>query len=157
MNEFEKSDNLGRNQFCKDFNKYYHIKETDQYAHTDLSLTACSTQKTYSVEIKVRTYCVEELTGSTMIEKTKVDYFKQLNRENCNQCLLYHNYDPRSSWISFDMSGRINYNCDLDKVYCKELPRTSVGDQQSRYKEIYYLHFQQNMYINDRICVCGNS
>lgn len=157
MNNFQYDDLQGRNQFKQDFNKYYIIKDTTEYASTDVQLTACTNSTiTYEVEIKKRNYNIDVLSASTMIEATKLNYFRQLHKNNPEICLIYFNY-YNDGYIAFDMSNRLNYGVNLDRKGQKLLPHyTSIcGDMVM--KDINYLSYTSNIYVKDKMCIYSSS
>ncbi len=153
MNQFQSDDQIGREMFKKEFGKYYHMQDTNDYDHTDIMLTACTNGCRYNAEIKKRNYFIEDLSGSTMLEKTKLDYYRQQYRQECTRCLTYFNYYSNGSWISFDMTGRIAYNEGLNRVYIIQLPATTSIDTGIRDKEVIMLSYTNNMYVQDKICL----
>lgn len=156
MNNFQYDDLQGRMKFKEDFGKYYIIQDTDHFDSTDVHLTACTTCQAYTTEIKKRSYDMEVLSASTIIEKTKLDAFRQIHKEHPERCLTYFNY-YNGGWISFDITNRLNYMVDLDHRGKKMLPRTTSGNNELVEKDVLYLCYTSNMYVKDKMCVCSAS
>jgi hypothetical protein len=151
MNNFETDDLKGRNKFKQEFGKYYRFTDTDEFDHTDIVMTACTNNIRYNAEIKKRNYDIEEISGSTLLEKIKLDAFKQAYREDNQTCLIYFNYYNNDSWIAYDMTGRIKYNEGINKIYKKDLPSTTSVSGYDKEKEVLYLCFTTNMYVCDKM------
>lgn len=159
MNNFQYDDLQGRNKFKQDFNKYYIIKDTSEFDITDVQMTACTnstnnsaTSITYEVEIKKRNYNIDVLSASTMIEATKLNYFRQLHKEEPNKCLIYFNY-YNDGWIAFDITNRLNYGVNLDRKGQKLLPNHTSICSDMVMKDINYLSYTNNIYVKDKMCV----
>lgn len=157
MNQFETDDQNGRQKFKKDFQKFYHIEDTQEFDHTDMLMTAYTTNKVYNVELKKRCYPIQELSGSTILEKTKLQAFREALRRDKDRQIIYFNYYLNGDWIAFDLTGRIKYNEGLQKTGIRELPCTSSIDTGSRDKEVVYLYYVNNMYVQDRIHINNNN
>ena len=151
MNNFKKDDAIGRVRFKSDFNDYFMMEDTSKYAHTDIMMTGRSKNICYSTEIKNRSYCLQDISGSTYLEETKLDAFRQQYNEDNDRCLIYFNYYP-DGWIAFDMSNRIRYDEGLDNQINIQLPKTSSINKGLRNKEIISICHTSNMYVQDKMC-----
>jgi hypothetical protein len=151
MNQFTKDDLLGRIQFKKEFKNYYIFQDTGEYDHTDLMLTACTKNTCYNIELKKRNYPIEDLSGSTILEKTKLDAFREAYREDPSRCLIYFNYYLTGSWIAFDMTDRIKYGVGLDSTGTMMLPSNTSACGELVNKEVVYLAYCQDIFRQDKI------
>lgn len=150
MNDFEQDDLIGRERFKKDFGHHYRFQDTDEYNHTDLYMTACTSGCRYSTEIKNRYYSIDEIGDSSILEKIKLDAFKELHRQDKDICLIYFNYYT-DGWVAFDMSGRITYLEGLDRQGKMELPATTSVDNGIKEKDVIYLYRINNIYVQDKM------
>ena len=151
MNNFQKDDLKGRDRFKDDFKNYYMFEDTNEYAHTDLMMTGCCNNSCYSTEIKNRSYCLTEISGSTYIEKIKLDYFREQYKQDEKRQLIYFNYYP-DGWIAFNMSDRIRYDEGLDNNINIQLPQTTSYNNGLKNKDIISLCVMNNMYVKDNMC-----
>jgi hypothetical protein len=150
MNNFQEDDAIGRSKFKTDFGHYYKFQDTQEFDHTDLYMTGCSNGCRYDVEIKNRSYCIDEISDSTIMEKIKLDHFREVYRQDNDRCLIYFNY-MLDGYISYDMTGRIKYNEGLCNTGTMMLPATTSEDNGLREKAIVGLCYTTSMYINDKI------
>lgn len=151
MNNFETDDLIGRKKFKQDFRKHYIMQDTQEYDHTDIMLTACTTGCIYNTEIKNRSYSIDEIGNSSYLEKTKLDYFREQYRHDSSICYVYFNYYSDGGWIAFDMSNRIKYGLGLDKQSQMLLPATSSYDNGSKMKDVISLSYTNSIYVQDKM------
>lgn len=156
-NKFDRDDQIGREKFKQDFNKHYHIEDTQEFDHTDMMMTGITNHKTYNVELKKRNYDIQELSGSTILEKTKLDAFREAQRHDKDRSIVYFNFYNDWSWIAFDLSGRIKYNEGLNKIGKHRLPKNTSDNGEMIDKEVIYLHYTNNIYVQDRIYITKHS
>lgn len=89
MNQFEMKDELGRQLFIKQFaSRFKCIVATALTAKHDLNLTGL-TDCTYANEIKVRKDASTDHNSSTIIEDSKVQYFKEIMKHDKKRTCLY--------------------------------------------------------------------
>lgn len=156
MNNFQTDDQEGRQQFKKEFRQYYVFQDTGEFCHTDIYMSACTSNTCYNLELKKRSYPINDISGSTILEKTKLEAFKQAYREDNSRCLVYFNYYLNGSWIAFDMTNRIKYDVGLDRTGRILLPATTSSCGELVMKDVVYLSYCQDMFRQDKIKVKYN-
>jgi hypothetical protein len=150
MNNYEADDLIGRNRFKEEFGSHYIFQDTTEFAHTDIMMTACTKSLCYNTEIKNRNYSIDEIADSAILEKIKLDAFREQYRKDCNRCLIYFNYFT-DGWVAYDMTNRIRYAEGLNKTNTMLLPATTSEDNGAKEKEVVYLCRTNNMYVQDKI------
>jgi hypothetical protein len=153
MNAFKKTDLVGRKKIKKEFGDKYIFEDTGDYDSTDLMATGITTGNIYNIELKVRNYSIEYLSGATYCEVPKITAFNESYKKEPERKLIYFNYCCNDSWIAFDMTNRIKHNINLDDFIQKDLKKTTCGNSDIIDKKILVLHFIQDIYIKDQMMV----
>jgi hypothetical protein len=153
MDNFQSDDAIGRNKFKTDFGHLYKFEDTNEFDHTDLRMTACTSGCRYNVELKKRYYCINDISGATILEKIKLDAFREAYRQDKTVCQLYFNY-YFDDWIAFDITRRIKYGVGLDNQGVMQLPCTTSVDNGLKDKDVIFLAYTTDMYVCDRMKIC---
>ena len=132
MDTFMEQEQKIRNQFIQTFKKWFFaVKETtDPYCQYDLDATG-NTYTKYKFELKERgdKYSIHDYSGKTWIEKTKIDYFKEVLEKNPEIQIRYFVYF-KEGYISFDINNRFKVFSSevLHSFRTMGIPSTTLGD-----------------------------
>lgn len=149
--KFAKDDHRGRMLFKQEFGDKYIYRDTPDEARTDLECTGnTQSHPTYQIEIKKRTYGIDFLSGSTMIEETKLIEFQRILETDPARKLIYFNFYLGGSWIAFDITNRLKHNL-LPPAVDHPYPSTTSEVGEDRIKKVRYLEFTNNEMINDKM------
>lgn len=111
MNRYEKMDNIGRERFINDFNYVIKaVRPTEVRCPHDLDITGITGQVS-AIEVKLcgKQKMIEDFTGNTIINQSKLNHFKKLLSDEHDKIALFARYFT-DGMILFDLSYRINNN-----------------------------------------------